>query len=136
MLEEREAKKFNFNLTLMMRLMIRLLGILFHLALVMGTLTITVWLIHQFISLTTFEASVLSIGIWGLVLLVAIYGKMNSIEQTIAQEDWDEEYEFYNEEEEDEIFQPEEWMDTQNNATRGNVIHLKQKIFSEKQDKN
>jgi len=132
--EEYESEPSKFRFPLVTNLLLRFISIFSTLPLVVAVVGSLAWIIKQFFPLTAFEVGVLSIGLWGIVLLLAIYHKIRLIEQAIAQEEWDEEYEFYTEEEQ-ELFEPEEPNDAKTRSNQGNVIHLEQKFFSKKQDK-
>ncbi len=134
MLEEYESEDSKFRFPLAMNLLVRFISIVSTLILVAGVVGISAWLIKQLFPLTAFEAGVISIGLWGIVLLLAIYSKIRLIEHAIAQEEWDQEYEFYTEEEQ-ELFEPEEPIPAKTPSNRGNVIHLEPNFFSKKQDK-
>ena len=132
--EEYESATSKFNFNSILNLMLHLGSIFLTFIFVMGVIGITLWSMRQFVPLTIFEASMISVGVWGIVIMMAIYNKIQLIEHAVSQEGWDEEYEFYSEEEE-ELFDPKEPIDRKNRSNRGNVIHLNQKLFSEKGDK-
>ncbi|MBF0279341.1 MAG: hypothetical protein HQM13_16210 [SAR324 cluster bacterium] len=132
MLEEYNSGLQKLRFTSAVHLTLNLARKLFIFALLCGAIGISAWTLQQILPLRIFEAGLLVIGTGVLFFLISIHEKIRSIEQTVAEEEWDEEVEFYSEEEQ-RILNPDP-IDFQSHFRRGNVIHLKQKSFSENQE--
>ncbi len=112
-----------------------ILSRLLNLIIAIGVVSGTVWVMRQFVPFSLFEAAAISIGLWVMVILSAIYGKVENIRNLIDRDEWDD-YDFYDDEEYAYPNEPiTEKSEFPPDPKRGNVISLEQRISSKKPEK-
>ncbi|MBF0289631.1 MAG: hypothetical protein HQM14_17605 [SAR324 cluster bacterium] len=122
-------------LALIFKIIMGRLSWVLHIVLAGSTLALAVWGLQQLFPLTIFEACILCIAVWGVVILNAIHSKVSSIENMVEYDEWNDDYDFYSEEGEEPLVKQEKNVDSETECSRGKVISLEQRMFSKKQDK-